>query len=263
MGSEIIYIGHTQLIIVFIFIFIGGAASIYHSLNLEYDMIVGALRTCVQLFLLGYVLKVIFALNNMWLVLLIFLFMTFFAAKTVYNRVKDPDISFFIPVSFSMSISFFIVAFIVTAIVVRVDPWWSPRYFIPLGGMVIGNSMNAVAIALERLLNELRTKRHEIEMKLCFGANYKEASRDIVANAMKSGMIPSINSMMAVGIVFIPGMMTGQIIAGADPEIAIKYQIVVMLMLVGSTSISTLIVVLIVRKLCFGIGEQLLLRSKN
>ncbi len=262
MEAGIINVGYMQLSIVFIFIFIGGAVSVYHSLNIEYDMIIGAVRTCVQLFLLGYVLKVIFVLNNVWLVLLIFLFMTFFAARTVYSRVKDREISFFIPVSLSMSISFFIVAFIVTAVVVRVDPWWNPRYFIPLGGMVIGNSMNAVAIALERLLNELRSKRHEIEMKLCFGADYKEASIDIVANAMRSGMIPSINSMMAAGIVFIPGIMTGQIIAGADPALAIKYQIVVMLMLVGSTSISTLIVVLIVRKLCFGTGEQLLLRSR-
>jgi putative ABC transport system permease protein len=89
-----------------------------------------------------------------------------------------------------MNISFFTVAFIVTALVIRAEPWRNPRYFIPLGGMVIGNSMNAVAIALEQLLNDLRTKEQEIEIKLCLGANYKEASREIVENAMKSGIIP-------------------------------------------------------------------------
>jgi len=126
---------------------------------------------------------------------------------------------------------------------------------------VIGNSMNAIAIAIERLLGDLRTKRSEIEMKLCLGADYKEASHSAVADAMRAGMIPSINSMMAVGVVFIPGMMTGQILAGADPTIAIKYQIVVMIMLVGSITVATLLGVLIVRKLCFNSGHQLVLRE--
>lgn len=159
-----------------------------------------------------------------------------------------------------MMVSFFFVSFMVTAVIVGVKPWWKPQYFLPLGGMVIGNSMNAIAISLERLLGDLRAKRHEIEMKLCLGADYKEASRDVVRQAMKAGMIPSVNSMMAVGMVFIPGMMTGQILAGVDPTAAIKYQIVVMVMIVGATTIGTLSVVMIVRNLCFSPGHQLLLR---
>jgi putative ABC transport system permease protein len=127
--------------------------------------------------------------------------------------------------------------------------------------MVIGNSMNAIAIALERLLGELRKRRPEVEMMLCLGADYQEASHDMFRNAMRAGMIPSINAMMAVGVVFIPGMMTGQIIAGADPLLAIRYQIVVMVMLVGSTTIGSLIVLWLVRRLCFGAGQQLILRK--
>ena len=164
---------------------------------------------------------------------------------------------------FSMTISFFLVSFMVTAVVVGVKPWWKPQYFIPLGGMVIGNSMNAIAIALERLLGDLRTNRKEVEMRLSLGADYKEASQEIVKNALKAGMIPSINSMMAVGMVFIPGMMTGQILAGADPVLAIRYQIVIMIMLVGSTAITSLLAIFLVRRLCFSPGHQLLLRPKN
>ena len=123
-----------------------------------------------------------------------------------------------------------------------------------------GNPMNAIAIALERLMEELRKRKPEVEARLCLGANYKEASRDIFKNAMRAGMIPSINSLMGVGIVFIPGMMTGQILAGADPLQAIRYQIIVMVMLVGSTAIGTLLVVYLVRKLCFGSGDRLLLQ---
>lgn len=259
MQPAVIDIGFSQLGFGLLFIFIAGLASFFQALGLEKKLLIGTARTFAQLFLMGYILKIIFDINNIWLVILIFVFMIFFASRTIYKSVDEKQISFFIPTFLSMIISFFFVSIMVTAVIVDVTPWWKPQYFIPLGGMVIGNSMNAIAIALERLLSELRAKRLAVEMKLCHGADYKEASRDIVRDAMKAGMIPSINSMMAVGIVFIPGMMTGQIIAGADPLTAIKYQIVVMIMLVGSTTIGTLLVVLIVRNLCFSSGQQPLL----
>ena len=107
-----------------------------------------------------------------------------------------------------------LIAFLITGVVIGVKPWWKPQYFIPLAGMLIGNSMNAVAISLDRLLGELKKRRQEVEMMLCLGADYREASKDMVGNAMRAGMIPAINSMMAAGVVFIPGMMTGQILAG-------------------------------------------------
>jgi len=193
----------------------------------------------------------------------VFCFMIFFAAWEIRSRVKEKQVAFFWPLLISMVISYVIVSYLVTAVLVDVKPWWKPQYFIPLGGMVIGNSMNAIAIALERLLGELRKRRLEVEAMLCLGADYKEASQDIFRNAMRAGMIPSINSMMGVGVVFIPGMMTGQILAGADPLQAIRYQIIVMVMLVGSTAIGSLLVVYLVRKLCFGSGERLLLQPNN
>ena len=263
MEPDIVHIGFGQLAAGLVFILIAGAASLFHALKLERDLLVGTIRTFVQLFILGYTLKFIFNLNNIWLVLAIFLFMTFFAAWTIYGRVKEKQISFFVPVLFSMVISFFLVSFMVTAVVVGVKPWWKPQYFIPMGGMVIGNSMNAIAIALERLLMDLRTNRKEIEMKLCLGADFREASQTQVRDALKAGMIPSINAMMAVGMVFIPGMMTGQILAGANPVLAIRYQIVVMIMLVGSTALATLLAIFLVRRLCFSAGHQLILRPKN
>ncbi len=262
MGAETVNIGMGQLCLGLVFILIAGVASLLHALELERDLFIGTVRTFAQLFLLGYLLKYIFKINLVWLVLMIFVFMVFFAAWTIRGQVKEKQIAFFFPIFFSMMISFFFVSFIVTAVVVGVEPWWKPQYFIPLGGMVIGNSMNAIAISLERLFGELRSRRNEVEMKLCLGADYKEASQDMVKDAMRAGMIPSINSMMAVGVVFIPGMMTGQILAGADPLLAIRYQIVIMVMIVGATAIGALCVVLLVRKLCFGSGHQLLLRPK-
>lgn len=259
MNAQVINIGPFHLAVGLIFILIAGGLSVYHSLKLERDLMIGTIRTFVQLFLLGYVLKIVFNLNNVFLVLLVFGTMTFFAAWTIYGRVKEKQISFFMPVLLSMVLSFFTVSFIVTAIIIDVDPWWEPRYFIPLGGMVIGNSMNAIAIALERMLGEMRTRQNEIEMQLCLGADSIEASRHIVTNAMQAGMIPSINSMMAVGMVFIPGMMTGQILGGSDPITAIKYQIVVMVMITGATAIGTLLAILLVRRRCFNSSGQLVL----
>jgi len=262
VGVEIIAIGPWQLALGLIFILAAGLTSLYHGLGLERDLLVGTVRTFVQLFLLGYVLTLIFGLNRADLVLAAFGLMVLFAALTIRGRIKEKRISFFWPVFFSMLVSYGLVSVMVTGVIVGVRPWWTPQYYIPLAGMVIGNSMNAIAIALERLLGELRSKRPQIEMMLSLGANRKEASREAVGTAMRAGMIPSINSMMAVGVVFIPGMMTGQILAGADPLAAIRYQIVVMIMLVGSTAVGSLLVVLLVRRRCFGPADRLLPRPK-
>jgi putative ABC transport system permease protein len=262
MGPDIVNIGPGQLMLGLFFVLMAGIISLHHALRLERDLLVGVVRTFVQLFLLGYVLKFIFNLNKAWLVLGVFSFMILFAAWTIRGRIRDRQVAFFWPVFMSMMASYLLVSYVVTALVVQVQPWWKPQYFIPLGGMVIGNSMNAMAISLDRLLGELRARRHEVEMMLCLGADYSESSRDVLKTAMAAGMIPSINSMMAVGVVFIPGMMTGQILAGADPLVAIRYQMVVMVMLVGSTAIGTFLVTVLVRRRCFGPAHQLLLRSK-
>ena len=152
-----------------------------------------------------------------------------------------------------------VVIVFVTAGVVQVKPWYAPQYFIPLGGMIIGNSMTAIAIALERMFADIRRRRDEIELAFCMGATYQEATVEIRRTAVRAGMIPSINALMTVGLVALPGMMTGQILAGAEPTMAIRYQILVMLMLVASTTLGTIIVVQVARRLCFTKVHQMIL----
>ena len=257
MTHSVIEIGPYQLLLALVFILAAGGASLYHGLRLEKDLLVGTIRTFAQLFLLGYVLKFVFRLDSVWLVLAVFLFMIVFAVRIIRSRIKEKQVSFFWPMLISMTISYALVAFLITGVVIGANPWWKPQYFIPLAGMLIGNSMNAVAISLDRLLGELKKRRQEVEMMLCLGADYREASKDMVKNAMRAGMIPSINSMMAVGVVFIPGMMTGQILAGQPPLEAVRYQIVVMLMLVASTAIGSAIVIHLVRRMCFTPAHQM------
>lgn len=260
--SEPVFIEFWQLLLAMGFIVVAGATSVWQKLHLEKDLAIGTLRTFCQLFIMGYALKYIFALNTPYLVVALFSFMCWFAARIIRKRVSEDRIPIFVPTLVASFCSFFVVSVIVTGVIVQADPWWAPRYFLPMGGMIIGNSMNAISVALDRLMSELTARRDEVEMKLSLGATAAEASHETLVNALKAGMIPSINSMMGVGMVFIPGMMTGQILAGADPINAVRYQIVVMLMIVGATALGSLLVTHLVRNRCFGTFQQLLLQPR-
>ncbi|EAT59354.1 ABC transporter permease [Chlorobium ferrooxidans] len=260
--NRIVDISTAQLLLALLFILIAQASSFIYHLGLNRDITIGTIRTFSQLFLMGYVLTFILKSSSLWLVISVFVVMVVSALFIVKGRVKETQIAYIIPTFLTMFISYFATALFVSGLIVGITPWWDPRYFIPAGGMVIGNSMSALAIALERLFRDLREERELVEMKLALGADYREASDDIFRKAIRAGMIPSINAMMGVGLVFIPGMMSGQILAGTDPLIAIRYQIVVMLMLVGSTAVTSVVVMLIVRRRCFGSGEEVLLTPR-
>lgn len=246
-----------QLAVCLVFVLVTGLGSFLYKLNLEKDLAIGTLRTFAQLFLVGYVLKYVFQLNSVWVVLPVFAFMVFWAAETIQGRVKERKLRLLGSVYVSMLLSNLAVTFIVTAAIIQVRPWYEPRYFIPLAGMIVGNAMNAVAISLERMFSGIRKQRAEVELHLCLGGTYQEATADILRDAMRAGMIPSINGMMTVGLVSLPGMMTGQILEGQAPEQAVKYQIIVMLMITACTAIASFIVVRLVRRRCFTAAHQI------
>ena len=256
---NVIDIGPLQLVYCLVFILIASAGSLVLKLGLERELVIGTIRTFAQLGIMGYVLKFIFDLDNVWLILLLFSFMVFWAAHAIRGRVKEQAVQIFIPTFISMVSSYTLVSIIVTSVIVQVKPWYTPQYFIPLSGMIIGNSMNAITIALDRLFSDIRKQRDQVELALCLGATYQEATTSIFRDTIRAGMIPSINALMTVGLVSIPGMMTGQILAGSNPVIAIKYQIIVMLMLVASTAIGSMIVITVMRKRCFTKAHQLML----
>ena len=254
---NIIEISSFQLLLCLIFVLIAGTGSVVFRLNLEKDLAWGTCAPFAQLFMVGYVLKYIFQINNAALILVLFIWMVFWAAHAIRSRVQERAVPFFIPTFISMVISYTLVSILVTAAIVQARPWYTPQYFIPLGGMIIGNSMNAITIALERLFSDLRKQRDQIELAFCLGATYQEATATILRDVIKAGMIPSINALMTVGLVSLPGMMTGQILAGSEPLTAIKYQIVVMLMIVAAAAIGSIIVVHVVRRRCFTRAHQM------
>lgn len=247
--TGVIVIGWWEVALASVFMLVAGGASIALRLGLARDLAWATARTYAQLLALGFALRWVFGIDSPWLVLGILVLMTLVAARIILQRTPDAPGGLFGSTVFSMSAVGFFVTFAVTALVVRVDPWYSPRYVIPIAGMVFGNSMNGIALALERLFSDMKARSADVLALTAFGATHWEAARDSARAAIRAGLIPTINSMAAVGIVFIPGMMTGQILAGADPVVATGYQIVVMLMVSAATALgSVLAVVLGVRE---------------
>jgi putative ABC transport system permease protein len=231
--------------------------SCWQGLGLARDFVVGAIRTVVQLVLVGYVLIYIFALDRWYLVLTALLIMLAAASWTAVERQERPTRRLLGITGAAVLLGSGLTLLYVGAVVVRVEPWYNPRYLIPLFGMIVGNAMNAAALAAERLSGEMKMRRAEVEAYLALGAAPEDASREPVRRALLASLIPTVNGLMVVGIVALPGMMTGQIIAGASPLIAVRYQIVVMFMLASSVAITATCVAIWYRRTFFTDAAQL------
>jgi len=169
--------------------------------------------------LIGLVLKTLFAQSNPLLIGAVTLFMLSMAGYEVMARQQrrfkglwGMGIG-----TLSMFISSFSITLLALHVVVQVEPWYAPQYLIPLLGMLLGNTMTGMAIALDNLTQQVWQRRGAVEAKLTLGWNWDEAITDIRRDALRAGLIPIINAMGAAGVVSLPGMMTGQILAGSPP----------------------------------------------
>lgn len=243
MDSATLPISNAQLIFSILLVLISGGIAAFLKLGLLKSLVWGTVRSFVQLTLVGYALTYIFRFNNLALIILIIILMSYVAARTAVRRTPNvpryPTVLAFL----SLMASTYLVGFIVTVLIISPHPWYSARIVIPIFGMLLGNSMNGIAISVDRLYSEARLRVGEIEALLSFGATPWEAIQASVREALRAGMTPTINSLMVVGIVSLPGMMTGQILGGADPRQAVRYQIVVMLMITAAVAIACLILV--------------------
>ncbi|MGB5301129.1 MAG: iron export ABC transporter permease subunit FetB [Thiogranum sp.] len=226
------------------------SARIYPGLAKQ--LLVAALRTAIQLTLIGLVLKALFANSNLLWVGLLSLLMLVVAGREVMARQHRRFAGrwgYGIGVV-SMFVSSFTVALFALIVVVGNEPWYQPQYAIPLLGMLLGNTMNGIALALDRLTQSAWEQRDVIEARLMLGYSASEAVSGIQQQVFRSGLIPIINAMAAAGIVSLPGMMTGQILAGAEPVEAVKYQILIMFLVSAGSGFGTLAAVhLAVRRL--------------
>ena len=246
-----------QLALAALFVLIAGIFSVVYHLRLEKDLAIGTVRAFAQLFAVGYILNIVFHIPSVWLVMGMYTATAWFATSIAQRRVTRTGVSILLPSFLAMLSSCFLVTSLVSGAVIQAHPWWAPQYFIPVGGMVAGNAMNALSIALERFFSELRLRRGEVEALLCLGATPREASEDMFRTALRAGMLNPINAMMGVGLVTLPGMMTGQILAGVSPVQAIRYQLVIVLMMTAASALSSFAVLMLVRRRCFSSGQAL------
>lgn len=221
------------------------------------DMLWVSVRMVVQLFAVGYLLRWIFAVRHPVLTLLILLLMAGFALQVLAGRIKNKIPGFYRVVSSSLFFGCGGVTFYFCLLVVNPSPWYDPRYLIPLAGMIIGNSMNAAGLAAERLSAEMLERREEIETALCLGATSRAACDNAMRSAFRAALLPVTNTMAAMGIVSLPGMMTGQILSGTDPLTAVKYQLAIMFAILGSVGATSFLILLSGYRYYFTSAHQL------
>ena len=243
--NGLIELGPLQLGLAALLILAAGVVSIVLRLGVERRLAVAALRTVIQLGLLGLILERVFAIDNPLLVIGLLVLMTIFAAREAAGRASRHYRGILADAWLTMAATCFIVGGAVTQVVVGVEPWYEPQYVIPLLGMILGNSLTGISLCLDRFLDHLEVRSAEVELRIAFGATRREALSAPLKDAVRTGMIPIINSMAAAGIVSLPGMMTGQILAGSPPLQAVAYQIVVMFMIAAAVALGAMMVVVL------------------
>lgn len=246
-----------QLLVAAGLMLVNVALSLRLRLGLAREVLVAGARMVVQLLLVGLILDWVFALRTPLPVVAIGLVMTALAGQAAVSRVQQRYAEVYLDAFVAVFGSSFLLTGFALVAVVRVRPWFEPQYAIPILGMVLGNTLTGVSLALERFTSDLSARRAQVEGLLSLGATRWEAAHASVAAAVRTGMIPTLNSMAVMGVVSLPGMMTGQILAGASPNTAVRYQIVIMFILAASSALGSLAVVLLAYRALFDARDRL------
>ncbi len=231
--------------------------SLWQRLGLEGRLLMATCRAVVQLLVVGYLLATVFALRDPWLVLAVLGVMLLTATLVARNRISKEIPALTWLVGSAIFLSTLLTLTYVQLLVVQSDPWYEPQYLIPLAGIVLGNAMNAAAIAGERFVSTLKTSRLDLETHLCLGASPRQAVQQLRREAIQASLIPILNQMLVVGVVTLPGIITGQILAGADPLTAALYQMVILVMLAFADLVTALLVIEGIFRQSFNAAAQL------
>lgn len=250
-------LGPLDLTIAAVLVLIAGVISLVMRLDLERQLAVASARTVVQLLLIGHLLRFVFGLDHPGPVLLVLGLMVVAAARAAVGRAQRGFEGLTWLVLLTLAVTGFSITATVTQVVIRVEPWYRPQYVLPLLGMLLGNTLTALSLAIDHFLEQLDVRRDEVEADLALGATRWEAARRPMRAALRRALIPIVNAMSVVGIVSLPGMMTGQILAGADPVAAVEYQILIMFMLAGSCALSSIGALFLVYRRLFDEAHRL------
>ncbi len=251
-------LSYFQIFLAALLIAINGAISLALQLGLQRQLLVASIRTVVQLLLIGLVLQWVFQLHQWPIVVALMLLMTLAAGIAAVRSSRQRYPLIYLNSIAAVLLSSWTVTGLALLAIVPVRPWYTPQYAIPILGMILGNTLSGIALGLNRLGTELDVGRAQVETRLALGATRWEAARTPVREAVRTGMIPILNSMMTVGIVSLPGMMTGQILSGIPPIEAVKYQIAIMFLIAAGTALGTVGIVLLSYFRLFNTSHQFL-----
>ncbi|HEY9889437.1 MAG TPA: iron export ABC transporter permease subunit FetB [Candidatus Obscuribacterales bacterium] len=231
----------------------------WQHLGLEWTLLNATLRTVVQLLAVGYGLAVVFAWGNPFSVVAVLIVMGAIATVVARNRISK-RLTRLLPILAGALLTSTVLTMVyTTGVVLRPEVWYEPRYLIPLTGIVLGNAMNAAAIAGDRLVGDLQRHQVDIETHLSLGATPAQAIAAYRTEAIKAALIPTVNAMMVVGIVTLPGIITGQLLSGADPLNAALYQMLIMFMLAFSNLLTAILITIGIQRLFFNAAAQLVM----
>jgi putative ABC transport system permease protein len=251
--AAVVHVSLGQVAATLALVAVAVAVSFWQRVELERDIAVAVARSFVQLTAIGYVIKLVFDQDNLLFVGALLSVMVLFGALTARSRAKRVPNAFW-PLLIALALAGATTLGLVLALGVF-DP--TARYLVPVGGMVIGNSMTAAAVALNRLGDDVAASANQIEATLALGASSTEAIRPVLTRSLRSAMIPLVDSTKTTGLIFFPGTMVGMLLAGAEPVDAVRLQLVLLYVLLGSVALGALVSVLLGYRSFFTPAQQL------
>ncbi|HHQ68914.1 MAG TPA: iron export ABC transporter permease subunit FetB [Halothiobacillaceae bacterium] len=236
-----------------------GVVQVLIGLGLFRTLAFNSARMVVQLLLVGLILQAVFAAASLAWIALIALVMLSLAGYEVTARQKRPirGWSGYSIGLMAMSGTALVITLVALTVIIQTDPWYEPQYAIPLLGMILGNTMTGIGLALNHLTQGAWNGRAVLEARLILGHDLSKATRELRSESMRAGMIPTLNMLAAAGVISLPGMMTGQILAGTPPVEAVKYQIMIMFLIAAATGFGSLLAVQLGAKRLFDQRERL------
>lgn len=258
MKEDVINLGTGQMVTAYLLVALSLIIINRNGIRREKDVLVASVRMSLQLMVAGLILISIMDSSSPWLSLFVLAFMEFMALFDTINPVKDKInkrmkgviISSMLIGSISILLYFLIG-------IVRIKPFYDPQYLVTIGGMILGNSMTALSLTLNNMLKGVEDGREKIEGALMLGASPREAMREIIENTFDNSILPTLKKMMSMGTITLPGMMSGQILSGSSPMIAIKYQIAIMLAILASATVCVFLLLNFGYKCFFNDQDQL------
>ena len=230
--------------------------SVVLRLGLTRGLAVAATRMVVQLLLVGLVLDWVFSTESPALVVALAVGMALLAGHAAVGRTSRRFSGIYADALVSVLGASFVVTGAAVFGILRVEPWYDPQYLIPLHGMLLGNALTGISLSLDRFLDGASRGRGLVDARLALGATRWEAARPLVRDAVRTGLVPITNSMAVMGLVSLPGMMTGQLLAGASPDGAIRYQILIVFMIAACVALAALAVVMLAYRRLFSADHR-------